>query len=606
MKRTNRRPAALLAAFTTAAILAACSGSSPTPAATTPTSTAPPTPAATVQLSGFSIRPFGLGFATDAYFAVDSDRNMYLPGGTEGAALVKVAPDGKVLAKWAGMETVAGQPDTIVGITVDPKSGDVWATDTSADRVVHLASDLSVIGTWGATGAGPGQFFSPGGVTLTPDGNVVVADMGNNRIETFTPDGNLLAVWDAPDGDTVPVDVAGAPDGSIYASTVQPELLVQRAGEVIHLSPDGKVTKAIDGLGGSDLWFPDVAVAGSGQLYVADAWMGVLPVDASMAKVDSWKVPGSGTAAFSVRAAPSGDVYTLACGYAASDCTITEFTPAGDKVATWHASEPVSHPGTMVDVGDHNLYLQCVGSGSPTIVWQAGAQQSGWFETAQYLMGRLAPLTRVCVYDRQGQGASDPKPDDDFFHWVASVEDLHALLKEADVPGPYVMAGNSLGGLLSRIYAYTYPSQVVGLLAIDPSHEDQFAQPVPQPAADITICTDDSCPVFKDIKAVHKMTKGHVPGSLGDLPLVVLAHSPDQGVFGGEYDKYWSAMGEETASASSNSEHVIASWSSHSIPYSQPALVIEAITQLVTAARAADHTLPECGTAFTDLGGICK
>lgn len=605
MTRTRGLRSTVVAAVVTA-LLGACSGGSTAPEATAPGTTAPPTQAATIELSGFSIRSFGLGFASDAYFAVDADRNMYLPGGTEGAALVKVAPDGAVLAKWAGMETVAGQPDTIVGITIDPTSGDVWATDTSADRVVHLTSDLSLLGSWGATGAGPGQFHSPGGVTLTPDGHVVVADMGNNRIETFTPDGSLLSVWEAPDGDTVPVDVVAASDGSIYASTVQPQTLVQRAGEVVRLSPDGTVTKAIDNLSGSDLWFPDAAVAGSGQVYVADAWMGVLPLDASMAKVDSWQVPGSGTAAVSVRAAPSGDVYALACSYAGSDCTLTEFTPAGDPVASWHDAEPVSHPGSMVDVGDHSLYLQCVGSGSPTIVWQAGAQQSGWFETAQYLMGHLAPLSRVCVYDRHGRGASDPTSDDDFLHWTASVDDLHALLKEADVPGPYVMAGNSLGGLLSRIYAYTHPSQVVGLLAIDPAHEDQFAGPVVQPNSDITRCTDSSCPVFDDIKAVHKLTGGQVPGSLGDLPVIVLAHSPDQGAFGGEYDQYWSALGEETASASSESVHVVASWSSHSIPYSQPALIVEAINQLVTAARASDHTLPPCGTEFTDLGGICE
>jgi hypothetical protein len=50
---------------------------------------------------------------------------------------------------------------------------------------------------------------------------------------------------------------------------------------------------------------------------------------------------------------------------------------------------------------------------------------------------------------------------------------------------------------------------------------------------------------------------------------------------------------------------VIASWSTHLIPYAQPGLVIEAMKQVVTAARAPDHTLPACGTAFTQLGGEC-
>ena len=109
-----------------------------------------------------------------------------------------------------------------------------------------------------------------------------------------------------------------------------------------------------------------------------------------------------------MRVAPSGNIYTLACLGQNGDCTLAEYTPDMQQVATWHASTPVDHPGTMVDVGGHRLYLQCVGSGSPTIVWEAGAQGSGWLNTAQYLMGRLAETSRVCVYDRPGLGWSDP------------------------------------------------------------------------------------------------------------------------------------------------------------------------------------------------------
>ncbi|MGO9204713.1 MAG: hypothetical protein ACLQBX_00750 [Candidatus Limnocylindrales bacterium] len=59
------------------------------------------------------------------------------------------------------------------------------------------------------------------------------------------------------------------------------------------------------------------------------------------------------------------------------------------------------------------------------------------------------------------------------------------------------------------------------------------------------------------------------------------------------------------ATASSNAVHVEATWSSHLLPYSQPGLVIEAVREVVAAARSSDHTLPRCGAAFTQLGGKC-
>ena len=108
------------------------------------------TPAPTIELTGFSVRPFGVGYATNAFFAVDADRERLPPRRqSQGAALVKVAPDGSVLARWAGFDVVPGQPDTVVGIAIDPASGDVWVTDTTADAVVRLASDLTQKATVG-------------------------------------------------------------------------------------------------------------------------------------------------------------------------------------------------------------------------------------------------------------------------------------------------------------------------------------------------------------------------------------------------------------------------------------------------------------------------
>jgi pimeloyl-ACP methyl ester carboxylesterase len=520
---------------------------------------------------------------------------------------VKIAPDGRVLSHWAGLEVVKGQTDTIVGITVDPKTGEVWATDASADRVVRLTPDLAVAASWGSSGPGRGQFFGPGGIAFDPNGRIVVADMGNDRVETFAPDGTVVDVLDAPGGMTAPVDVTSNPGSDLYVSTVQSVTATYPSGQVMVLGRDGKVARTLAPPAGSSYLYPDAAADSAGNVYIADASQGLLKYDSNGAQVAKWEIPGGGNSAVSVRVAPSGDVYTLACGSGDWDCMLTELRPTGDLVAKWHAATPVSHPGAMVEIGDHRLYLQCVGSGSPTIVWEAGYTNSGWIDTAQYLMGRLAPISRICAYDRRGQGFSDPNPADDFLHWSQTVTDLHTLLQKAGVSGPYVIAGYSFGGLLARLYAYTYRSEVAGLVLVDPAHEDQFAGPPEQNGpAGISTCTDPSCPVYADIQAVHALTHGKVAGSLGAVPLVVLSHSPALPFDPAAYDAYWLKLGAQAATASSNSVHVVASWSSHPIPFSQPGLVIEAVREVVAAAKASNHALPACGTAFTNLGGFCK
>jgi pimeloyl-ACP methyl ester carboxylesterase len=120
-------------------------------------------------------------------------------------------------------------------------------------------------------------------------------------------------------------------------------------------------------------------------------------------------------------------------------------------------------PGQLVDVGGHRLHLHCTGSGSPTVVLEPGGAASssdmGWVAPA------VAQHTRVCVYDRAGRGWSDPVdgPQDG----AAIVADLHTLLQRAHVPGPYVLAGHSFGGLYVQVFAAQYTDQVAGLVLLD-------------------------------------------------------------------------------------------------------------------------------------------
>jgi pimeloyl-ACP methyl ester carboxylesterase len=120
-------------------------------------------------------------------------------------------------------------------------------------------------------------------------------------------------------------------------------------------------------------------------------------------------------------------------------------------------------PGDLVDIGGRSLHLRCAGSGTPTVLLQPGAGElssnMGWIAPA------VAQQTRVCVYDGAGRGWSEPAdaPQDG----DALAADLHALLARANVPGPYVLAGHSFGGLYTLAFAATYPDEVLGMVLLD-------------------------------------------------------------------------------------------------------------------------------------------
>src|SRR5439155_4601474 len=128
-------------------------------------------------------------------------------------------------------------------------------------------------------------------------------------------------------------------------------------------------------------------------------------------------------------------------------------------------------PAHLVDVGGHRLYVHCTGSGSPTVVLV-----SGLAETSTYWGGWIAPAvaqnTTVCAYDRAGQGWSDPpaSPQDG----AAVATDLHTLLADAHIPGPYVLVGHSTGGAYARVFAARYPDQVAGMVFLDSQPNEAF------------------------------------------------------------------------------------------------------------------------------------
>jgi pimeloyl-ACP methyl ester carboxylesterase len=126
-------------------------------------------------------------------------------------------------------------------------------------------------------------------------------------------------------------------------------------------------------------------------------------------------------------------------------------------------------PGKLVDLGGHNLHVNCAGRGSPTVIVEAGL---GDFSFDWILVQeRVSKSARICTYDRAGYAWSDPGPIPRTFGQINL--ELHDALARLDERGPFVLVGHSFGGPVIRNYAATYPTEVAGMILVDAAFEGQ-------------------------------------------------------------------------------------------------------------------------------------
>lgn len=147
-------------------------------------------------------------------------------------------------------------------------------------------------------------------------------------------------------------------------------------------------------------------------------------------------------------------------------------TPA--TAQTTPSSPPISAPGQLVDLGGWRIHLNCTGQVSasqPTVILEAGA--AGFSVDWSLVQPEVARFARVCSYDRAGLGWSDLGPRPRTLRQI--VWELHTLLEKAAIRPPYLLVGHSAGGILARLYAFTYPSEVGGIVLEESGHESGVA-----------------------------------------------------------------------------------------------------------------------------------
>lgn len=251
----------------------------------------------------------------------------------------------------------------------------------------------------------------------------------------------------------------------------------------------------------------------------------------------------------------------------------------------------------MVSVGKYRLFAYCRGNGSPAVILDSGyGQELGFWDRVQESVSRF---TTVCAYDRAGIAPSESRPHGTWSTARSAVADLHVLLAGLHLKPPYVLVGHSIGGINVRLYAYTYRHDVAGMVLVDAAHEGECRWPV------CSIPPLENYNIRASFAQVRAATAGRIRGSLGAIPLVVLTrglYSPGATLAG-----VWRMLQRQLASASSNSVHLVASYSGHDIPHDQPDLVIRGIQVVVGAVHARSHRLGPCVRLFPGrLHGICQ
>ena len=273
--------------------------------------------------------------------------------------------------------------------------------------------------------------------------------------------------------------------------------------------------------------------------------------------------------------------------------------------------------------GGRHLYLECHGSGSPTVVLDGGHRERGDFwnvsdpasPKATPVLAGVQQLTRVCTYDRPGTvvgsapkdfSRSDPVPMPR--NAAAAVTDLHELLSAAKVPGPYVLVGHSFGRLDIFLYELNYPRSVAGIVFVDalpPQLRNQMtpslwktyselnAQPLPGLDYKELETMDFSASIDQVQRALARTTLPAIPIVVltKDRPFDLAGREVPAG-FGEKLDAAWRRAQRQLAASIAHVPLTVVE-TSHNISIERPDVVIDAIRRVVEAVRSGRKTVTQ-------------
>ena len=253
----------------------------------------------------------------------------------------------------------------------------------------------------------------------------------------------------------------------------------------------------------------------------------------------------------------------------------------------------------VADVGGYMLAYRCQGTGSPTVLLEAGLD-SGGSSAWQGIIDDVADLgVRACTYDRAGTGTSDPRPERPEAPTATDqADELHRLMAAATIEPPFVLVPHSYGGLVARMFADRSPDEVAGFVFEDVSTAWEI---------DLWPRFDDSPWIDGGQKVDIEATEGQVldAAGLGDRPAFVVS----QDTYDEEGIPSWAApifarQQARLAALGSDVVHVRADGVGHFIHEDRPELMLVAIEGVVDAVRD-DTPLPACEELVDPDLGSC-
>jgi pimeloyl-ACP methyl ester carboxylesterase len=245
----------------------------------------------------------------------------------------------------------------------------------------------------------------------------------------------------------------------------------------------------------------------------------------------------------------------------------------------------------LVPVHGARLHVHCDGAGPNTVILIAGFEgdRSSWVK----IEPTVAETTRVCSYERFGDGTSDAPPAAQTFATEAA--DLHTLLQSIGESGPYVIVGHSFGGPEAVTFASMFPTEVRGLLLVDasPATWNNAVCAVPDDGSDAshsfqTVCGTLSSPAnnAEQLDAAAAFAEVAAINSLPAVPMIVATadHHSYPGLAASEearLDDVWNAGQAHWVSLGSSAQLITVDHTSHNIQLDRPDVVLDKIHELL-------------------------
>jgi pimeloyl-ACP methyl ester carboxylesterase len=306
-------------------------------------------------------------------------------------------------------------------------------------------------------------------------------------------------------------------------------------------------------------------------------------------------------------------------------------------------------PGEFFTVAGAKVHLNCTGTGAPTVILESGLGDD-WLQWRK-VQPAISQWTRVCSYDRAGYGWSEPRAGERDSKHIA--DELHALLQQAHISGPFLMMGHSAGGLHIREYATKYPTGIAGLVFLDASTPTQF-DVLP---AELTKPDDLRWPKVETVLGLQRFRgrcgqhdwtgRGTVPsdspetvawmkaddcsltvldttgreedgfhpscmqvgqtGRFPDLPVLIFSEDPNHRPPGWEpaslfpaFAATWNSLQEGLKQLSPRSRRIIARGSSHYVQIDRPELVIAEVGHMIRSIQGVEAQPAVYGTTITE------